>query len=210
MIAGGSGLYLPALLEGITPIPPTDSAVRERLRAELDRHGLGSLRARLIRSDPITASRLEEGDTQRILRALEVVESTGRPLAEWLAESPMGRGPVEAIRIGLTLPRGLLYDRISERVKAMIQAGWVTEVQDLLHRGLGPELPAFRAIGYREIVAHLRDEIPLESAIEATVQATRRFAKRQMTWFRSDETIHWYSTEDPRQCLEKIKDLLSA
>ena len=204
LIVGGSGLYLRALLKGMSPIPVTDSKVRSRLRQELEESGLESLWARLLDRDPATASRLEEGDTQRVLRALEVLDSTGRPLSSWLEEDPAGEGPIEVVEIGLTLPRSVLYDRISERVGTMIQAGWVEEVADLLRKGVGPELPAFQAIGYRELAAHLSGRETLDAAIEATIRATRRYAKRQMTWFRREPAIRWFSIEDPASCLEEV------
>jgi len=208
LVLGGSGLYLRALLDGISPIPAVQPEVREELQYRLDREGLEPIRRELETLDPITAARLGRGDTQRTTRALEVVLSTGRPLSAWLADDPSGSGPIEALRIGLTLPRAVLYDRISVRVRRMIRAGWVDEVEGLLRRGLSPELPAFQAIGYRQLAAHVRGDISLEEALASTVRATCRYAKRQLTWFRREEGVTWFSVEDPDAGFRGVCDYL--
>jgi tRNA dimethylallyltransferase len=196
IVVGGSGLYLRALFEGISPIPPGDPEVRSGLRRRLEEEGLPALAAELARVDPETAARLGAGDTQRVLRALEVARVSGRPLSSWIAEQPFGTQRVDAVRVGLTLPRSVLYDRIAGRVARMVEQGWVEEVARLLALGLGPGLPAFQAIGYRQIVRHLEGEWSLEQAIGETVKATRRFAKRQETWFRREPDVTWFSAQD--------------
>lgn len=208
LILGGSGLYLRALLEGISPIPPTSEEIRLELRQRVANEGLEALRKELLELDAVTADRLREGDTQRILRALEVVLSTGRPLSSWLSDNPIGHGPLAAVRIGLTLPRGVLYDRIAERVRRMIQSGWVEEVEGLLDRGFSPELPPFQAIGYRELAAHVDGDTSLEEAVAAIVRATRRYAKRQITWFRKERAVTWFSMEDPHDCHAAVRSFL--
>lgn len=200
IVVGGSGLYLRALFEGISPIPPGDPAARGEIRSELrtalEEKGLPALAAELARLDPETAARLGAGDTQRVLRALEVARVSGRPLSSWIAEQPFGTQRVDALRIGLTVPRSVLYDRIAGRVARMVEQGWVEEVARLLDRGLDPGLPAFQAIGYRQLVRHLKGEWSLEQAIGETVKATRRFAKRQETWFRREPEVTWFSAQD--------------
>ncbi len=196
IVAGGSGLYLRALFDGISPVPPGDPEIRSELRERLAREGLEPLAAELARVDPATAERLAAGDTQRVLRALEVIRASGRPLSSWIAEQPFGTQRIAALRVGLTLPRVLLYDRIAGRVARMVEQGWVAEVAHLLARGLGPGLPAFQAIGYRQIVRHLEGEWCLDDAIADTVKATRRFAKRQETWFRKEPEVVWFSAQD--------------
>ena len=196
IVVGGSGLYLRALFEGISPIPPGDPGVRSELRRALEEEGLPALAGELARVDPETAARLGAGDTQRILRALEVARVSGRPLSSWIKEQPFGTQRVDAIRVGLTLPRSVLYDRIAGRVARMVEQGWVEEVARLLAQGLDPGLPAFQAIGYRQIVRHLEGEWSLEDAIGETVKATRRFAKRQETWFRREPEVTWFSAQD--------------
>jgi tRNA dimethylallyltransferase len=196
IVVGGSGLYLRALLSGISPIPPGDPAVRQELRDRLAAEGLAGLREELARLDPPTAARLPAGDTQRILRALEVARVTGRPLSSWIAEQPFGSQAIAAIRVGLTLPRGILYDQIAGRVAWMLEVGWLEEVEGLLRRGLSPGLPAFQAIGYRQLVRHLEGDGSLEQAIAEIVRETRRFAKRQETWFRKEPDVTWFSAQE--------------
>lgn len=192
LVVGGSGLYLRALLEGIGPLPPSRPESRRRLQERLDAEGLDALWEELAVKDPVTARRLPRADRQRILRALEVFDLSGRPLSEWIAEGPFGEREIASMRIGLTLSRTVLYDRIASRVEEMIRQGWVEEVAALLAQWKDPELPAFQAIGYRQIARHLLQGASLENAIEETVTATRRFAKRQMTWFRKDSAIEWF------------------
>jgi len=196
LVVGGSGLYLRALCEGLSPVPPGDPEVRQRLRERLEAEGLAPLREELRRLDPPTAERLGAGDTQRVLRALEVALVSGRPLSSWTAEQPFGTQGIATIRVGLTLPRGILYDQIAGRVTLMLEAGWLDEVAGLLQRGLSPTLPAFQAIGYRQLVRYLRGTVSLELAVADIVRETRRFAKRQETWFRKEPAVAWFSAQD--------------
>ncbi len=196
IVVGGSGLYLRALLRGLSPLPPGDPEVRAALRARLEAEGLPALREELVRIDPRTAARLAAGDTQRVLRALEVECVTGRPLSAWLDEQPFGIQAIAAVQIGLTLPRSILYDRIAGRVVWMLEAGWLGEVAGLLQHGLSPRLPAFQAIGYRQLVRHLEGDGSLEQAIAEIVRETRRFAKRQETWFRKEPDVTWFSAQE--------------
>jgi tRNA dimethylallyltransferase len=206
IVVGGSGLYLRALLAGISPVPPGDPALRQELRARLAAEGLPALAADLARLDPATASRLAPGDTQRILRALEVALASGRPLSSWIASQPFGKESVLAISVGLTLPRGILYDEVARRVTRMVERGWVQEVRGLLDRGLEPHLPAFQAIGYRQIALHVLGEWSLDRAVRETVQATRRFAKRQETWFRREPDVTWFPAQDLDRRTPQILD----
>jgi tRNA dimethylallyltransferase len=196
LVVGGSGLYLRALLEGISPVPPGDLEVRRRLRERVEAEGSDALHAELSERDPETAERLPTGDTQRILRALEVVAVSGTPLSEWVARRPYGEERLAAVRVGLTLPRTLLYDAIARRVARMIENGWAEEVARLGAQGFGPAAPAFQAIGYREIARHLAGEWTLDRAVDETVRATRRYAKRQLTWFRKERDIIWLDARD--------------
>ena len=196
ILVGGSGLYLRALIEGISPIPNVEPELRDRLRARFEEEGTEALRSELARLDPVTAGRLAPADKQRLLRALEVVLGTGRPLSAWIAEKPVGGGGIDAVWIGLTLPRALLYDRIAVRVERMLASGWVDEVRGLLATGLSPSVPAFQAIGYRELAGHIAGEATLEEATERIVRATRQYAKRQMTWFRRQSEVEWFPTTE--------------
>lgn len=210
IVVGGSGLYVRALLDGISPVPKGDPLVRQELRDELVRNGLEALYQELRRVDPPTAARLLPGDSQRILRALEVVRASGVPLSKWIARQPYGRDRLEAVRVGLTLPRSVLYDAIEQRVARMMDQGWADEVEELLSGGLSPALPGFQAIGYRQIARHLRGECPLERAIEETVRATRRYAKRQLTWFRKEPGIHWFDARRVARDPTPVVDLCSS
>jgi tRNA dimethylallyltransferase len=208
VVVGGSGLYLRALFEGISPIPAADPAVRQRLRDRLGEggEGLAELYQELRGLDPETAERLPAGDTQRILRALEVALVSGKPLSAWISSQPFGAQRIAATRIGLTLPRSILYDQIAGRVARMVREGWVEEVAGLLARGVSPDSPAFQAIGYRQIVQSFEGEWSLDQAIEETVKATRRFAKRQETWFRKEPDVTWFSAQDlDRQILRVLE-----
>jgi tRNA dimethylallyltransferase len=201
VVVGGSGLYLRALFEGISPIPPGDPEVRRRLRERLETEGLETLAAELRRCDPATAARLSPGDAQRVLRALEVMLVSGEPLSTYISRQPFGVQRIVAIRVGLTLPRGILYDQIASRVARMVQRGWVEEVSGLLSRGLSPDLPAFQAIGYRQLVHYVEGAWSLDRAIAETIRSTRRFAKRQETWFRKEPHIAWFSAQELNRLL---------
>jgi len=209
VIVGGSGLYLKALLEGISEIPVVPADVREGLRRRLEAEGLDSLRRELRRLDPKTENRLAQGDTQRVLRGLEVALVTGRPLSHWQAFEPPESHRISALKIGLTLPRKLLYDRIRSRVESMLEAGWLREVENLLDRGYSGEEPAFQAIGYRQLVRHLRGGVSLGEAVEDTIGATRRYAKRQLTWFRRDPDVAWFDASDSASLSLEVRAWLS-
>ncbi|RMH39701.1 MAG: tRNA (adenosine(37)-N6)-dimethylallyltransferase MiaA, partial [Gammaproteobacteria bacterium] len=183
LIVGGTGLYLRALIEGLAEIPPEDAAVRERLAREAREAGTPALHARLAELDPETATRLARGDTQRILRALGVCETTGRPFSEWLRQSRASMQPVHCPVFVLDPPRDVLRERISRRFHAMMAAGWLDEVRWLASLGLPEAHPAMRAVGYRQLLAHLHGECSLEEAVSRGITATRRYAKRQRTWF---------------------------
>ena len=206
IVVGGSGLYLRALFQGISPVPPGDPEVRRRLRERLAAEGLDVLREELARRDSPTAERLSAGDTQRVLRALEVALVTGRPLSSWIAEQPFGAQGIAGIRVGLTLPRTILYDQIAGRVARMIGAGWREEVAGLLRRGLSPTLPAFQAIGYRQLVRHLEGDGSLDQAVAEIVKETRRFAKRQETWFRKEPDVTWFSAQELERQIPGVID----
>jgi tRNA dimethylallyltransferase len=206
IVVGGSGLYLRALFEGLSPVPPGDPEVRARLRERLAAEGLEPLRRELAATDPATAGRLAPGDTQRVLRALEVAAVSGEPLSLWISRQPFGIQRIAALRVGLTLPRAILYDQIASRVARMMEEGWVDEVARLLAQGLDPETPAFQAIGYRQLVRHLEGEWSLERAVGETIQATRRFAKRQETWFRREPDVAWFSATDLNRLIPRVLD----
>lgn len=184
VLVGGSGLYLSALLEGLHPEPPHDAAVRARLRAELEAAGPEALHARLARVDPATAARLAPRDRQRVTRALEVYESSGRPLSEWHARAGRAGFAVDARVLELTCAPADLAARIERRTRAMFGGGLVEETRELRDSGREPALAALRAIGYDEALGLLRGGLTRAAAIETTNRRTRQLAKRQRTWFR--------------------------
>ena len=188
ILAGGTGLYLRTLLDGIAPVPAIDPAVRQQVRNA----SVAANRARLLALDAQAAARLNAGDTTRIARALEVVLATGRPLAEWQQQREGGiANAVELRPIVLLPPRAWLYARCDERFARMSGQGAIAEVEALLARKLDRDLPVMRAIGVREIGAHLRGEATLDDAIAAGQRSTRRYAKRQYTWFAHQPPAEW-------------------
>lgn len=188
LLVGGTGLYLRTLLEGIAPVPAIDPEVRMRVRSTSTEEN----RAKLQMLDPAAASRLEPADTARISRALEVILSTGRTLGEWQGQRHGGiAGEVELRPLILLPPRKWIYARCDERFVHMAAAGAVPEVEALLARNLNPNLPVMRAIGVREISAYLLGESSLDEAVARGQQATRRYAKRQYTWFAHQPPAGW-------------------
>jgi tRNA dimethylallyltransferase len=188
ILAGGTGLYLRTLLDGIAPVPPIDADIRHQVRGAL----VEDNRARLQELDAEAAGRLNSGDSARIARALEVVLSTGKPLKDWQARREGGIGErMQARPLILLPPRDWLYARCDQRFERMVGEGAAEEVQALLERGLNPSLPVMRAIGVPEIAAWLRGDMTREQAIAAGQQATRRYAKRQYTWFAHQPPAHW-------------------
>jgi tRNA dimethylallyltransferase len=188
ILVGGTGLYVRTLLDGIAPVPAIDPAVRARVRLA----PLGDNYVKLEALDPPSAARLNRADTTRINRALEVILSTGRTLAEWQQQREGGIAGEVALRPLLLLPpRKWLYARCDERFAHMIEEGAVSEVEALLARKLNPNLPVMRAIGVRELSAYLLGQSTLDEAIAGGRQATRRYAKRQYTWFAHQPPADW-------------------
>jgi len=188
VLVGGTGLYLKTLLDGIAPVPAIGPEVRARVRqAAVEQN-----RAELEKLDPPAAARLNPADTTRINRALEVLLSTGRTLAEWQKERQGGIGSAVELRPLILLPpRKWLYARCDDRFARMIDEGAVAEVEALLARNLNPNLPVMRAIGIRELGRYLLGEVSLDDAVAAGRQATRRYAKRQYTWFAHQPPPDW-------------------
>lgn len=201
ILVGGTGLYLRTLLDGIAPVPAIDPDVRREVReAPVENN-----RRRLAELDPEAAARLKPTDTTRIARALEVVLSTGKTLPEWQKERE--GGIAEAINLKplvLLPPRDWLYRRCNERFGAMVELGAADEVRALLDRQLDPALPVIRAIGVRELAAWLNGQVTREQAIATGQQATRRYAKRQYTWFAHQPPENW-----PRHCEPVVEDRIA-
>ncbi len=182
-LVGGTGLYLRALQRGLAAVPAIPAAIRDEAAALYEEIGGAAFRERLAALDPAAAGRLPPGDRQRLLRAWEVVHATGKPLGEWQRRG----GKSEPFRFATILimpPREALYAACDRRFAAMIAAGALEEAKFLMDRGLPPDLPAMKGVGVPELMRHLRGETGLDEAIATAQRATRRYAKRQMTWFR--------------------------
>ena len=185
ILCGGTGLYLRALMQGLSPIPQIAEEVRRDIRDRLMRDGPAAQYGQLRKNDPETAAQLEPGDRQRVSRALEVLAATGRPLSQWQAEPPVGPPPELRFQtIVLQPPRASLYAACDNRLLAMVRAGALEEVEVLRQEGFDPSLPAMRALGIPAFLRHQSGELGLEEAIDEAQRATRRYAKRQTTWFK--------------------------
>ena len=196
LFVGGTPLYLKALLRGIFEGPAADPALRERLEEE-ERREPGALHRRLAECDPVSAERLHSNDTRRLVRALEVFEKTGVPISQWQQQfdRPM---PAEQCRVFLLdWPRETLYRRVNRRVEIMFEQGLVEEVAGLLQRERPLSKTASQAVGYREVIEHLRGGPDLKTTIELVQTHTRQFAKRQWTWFRSLQECRPVSISEP-------------
>ena len=189
----GTGLYLRALLEGLADAPARSEELRARLEAGANAHSLQYLHRVLRRLDPEAALRIGSRDRPKMIRAIEVCLLTGRSLTE---VHRSGRTPLEGyhpIKIGLQPPRAALYDRIERRVHTMLDRGWLQEVAGLVRSGVPQNSKPFDFIGYSELHAHLEGTVTLAAATKAITQATRRYAKRQLTWFRKEPLVHWFT-----------------
>jgi tRNA dimethylallyltransferase len=203
ILVGGSGLYVRAAVDDLD-FPGTDPATRAHLEDELARLGPAGLHARLARLDPAAAAAILPGNGRRIVRALEVIEISGRPFTATMPAYQQNR---PAVQIGLTLPRPELDRRIAARVDRMWRAGLEAEVRTLVTRGLRDGRTASRALGYQQLLRHLDGECTLDEARLETIKATRRFARRQESWFRHDPRIRWLDAAQPPAAL--LRDALA-
>ena len=194
MAVGGAGLYFRGIIDGLFDGPGADAEIRAKLQREADEHGNVALHERLRRCDPETANRVHPNNLVRVIRALEIYELTGKPISslqqQWKMNEP--RYPFRAF--GLNMPRETLYQRIEERVNRMVEAGLIEEVKGLLDQGCPRNCVAMQSFGYKELIDYLDGKRTLDEAISLLKQNTRRFAKRQLTWFRNDPRIEWLDT----------------
>ena len=204
VMVGGTGLYIKAVIDELN-FPETDPMVRHTLNKEAEDLGIDAMFARLEKLDPAAAIAIDRANLRRIIRALEVIEITGKPFTANLPREESIRYP-EARQFGLVMDRELLSERIDQRVNTMFENGFVEEVQKLMSSGLLEGRTAQRALGYSQIVSHLQGETSLDAAVEETKRATRQYARRQETWFSRDARIKWISTRQPR--LETILESL--
>lgn len=195
VVVGGTGLYIRALTEGLLDGPAENCELRARLLAE-ESQQQGVLHRRLSEVDKALANSLHRRDLTRIIRGLEVFDTTGTPLSTLQHHHRFMEQPYRALKFALSVERPLLYDRIDRRVHAMVASGLIEETQQLLAQGYGAELKSMKTIGYRQMVAHLCEDLPLDEAISWIQRDSRRYAKRQMTWFRKDKAINWVDNND--------------
>ena len=212
-LVGGTGQYLSAIVEGWRiPVVPPNMALRAELEAIAAEQGRAALHRQLASVDPIAASRTHPNNLRRVVRSLEVWHETGQPISELQQRQPP---PWDILQIGLQLERTALFQRVDKRLEAMIDAGFVEEVRALLQAGYSRDLPSMSGLGYRELSAHLLDDLPLDEAVQSAKYATHDFIRRQLTWFRGhDGGIRWHDTAsiqpdalitDLRVCLDRTR-----
>jgi tRNA dimethylallyltransferase len=201
VMVGGSGLYINAVLNGFDELPPVKEDIRQSLNDRLLNEGIIPLQQELKVIDPTYYAEVDIHNPQRIIRGLEVYHATGRTFSSYRTGLKKER-PFKSILIGLDMPREKLYERINKRVDLMITQGLVDEVKNLREY---KHLNSLNTVGYSEIFEYLEDKITLPQAIEAIKQNTRRFAKRQLTWFRKTENIHWFKPEEEREIITFIE-----
>jgi len=187
VLVGGSGLYISAVLDDLQ-FPGTDPTIRARWEAALEQQGSLALHRLLAERDPAAAIAIQPTNGRRIVRALEVIDMTGEPFT---ASLPRDHAVIDAERIGIDVPRDVMDERIEQRVDAMWRAGFVGEVRELIARGLAESRTAARALGYQQVIEYLSDQCTEDEAKTATVEATKKFARRQMRWFRRDQRVRW-------------------
>lgn len=203
IMVGGSGLFIQAVTKGFDDLPTADPAIREQLNQQLAKKGIEYLQAKLKEVDPDYFDQVDLNNPQRLIRALEVFEATGKPFSSYRKATTNTR-PFESIKIVLDLPREILYDRINKRVDIMVEQGLVEEVRSLLpYRHLN----ALNTVGYSELFDYFDSKTDLETAISQIKQNTRRFAKRQLTWFRKDKEMKWMRADAPNLIDEILKEV---
>ncbi len=202
LVVGGTGLYLRVLLRGLCPAPPCVPALRNVLGRLLAVRGAPALHATLAGVDPPLAARVDRHDAVRIVRALEVSLASGRRLSDWQAEHGFAEAPYDALMIGIARPVEELDRRIAGRCAAMLAGGLLEEVRALLARGVPADAPGLRTLGYQEALACLAGRLDVDEARAAMTLATRRFAKRQRTWFRREPDVRWRHPEHDRARIE--------
>ncbi|MBN1466429.1 tRNA (adenosine(37)-N6)-dimethylallyltransferase MiaA, partial [candidate division KSB1 bacterium] len=198
IVVGGSGLYIRALVDGLFTPKISDPAIKGKWRGRLREQGVAAVFEILTQVDPVSAERLHPNDVQRVLRALEVWEVTGKPISDLHhgAEEPANFKP---LFFALTRDRDILYRRIDARVDEMVHAGLVEEVERLVEMGYGRELNALRTVGYQEVLDYFAEFIAYDDMVNAIKRNSRRYAKRQLTWFRRDERVQWLDMEKLRE-----------
>ena len=208
-IVEGTGLYIKSLLGGLVELPPSDPMVRERLHLECDQKGAPKLHQRLARLDPERAESIHPNDRLRIIRALEIIQQTRQPASDLMKQHRFGNQEFLALKLCLQVEKEQLYDRINDRSEKMIDCGLMEETERLIKKGYSPHLKSMTAIGYRHILKYLQGEWSLQKATETLKRDTRRYAKRQMTWFKAEPDMIHMDPEDKTLAVNRIRDFLA-
>ena len=208
LLVGGTGLYLKGLLEGLFEMPPVPETIRASLRQRLAEEGRAVLFGELGQCDPESASRIHANDTHRLLRALEIFQATGQPWSEHLRAQQVRPALTKVLQIGLRGERDALYERINLRVEQMVAEGLLGEVEKLLALGYDPGLKAMQSIGYRHMLQFIQGQWDWDETLFLLARDTRRYAKRQMTWFGSDSNIHWFAPAETEAIFDCVEGFL--
>jgi tRNA dimethylallyltransferase len=208
-IVGGTGLYIKALLHGLFQAKPIDAKVGKRLKREAEENSSGFLFKRLKRVDPAAADRIHPNDSYRIIRALETLESSGKTISDHHQNHNFRDDPFTTLKIGLQMDRQALYERIDKRVDLMVEMGLVDEVQTLLALGYQAALKPMQSIGYRHIIGFLAGSLPWDECLQTFKRDTRRYAKRQLTWFGADREVIWQTSTDVDGIMTLVNNFLS-
>ena len=198
IVAGGTGLYIRALTKGLVDTPEGDPVLRQRLKDEADRFGRRHLHERLRELDPAAAESIHPNNIVRVIRAIEVAMNSDKTMSEYQEQHRFADSPYDVMMLGIDIDRDLLYNRINKRVDNMIDAGLKEEVERLLALGYSRDLKSMRSVGYKEMCAHIIDGLPIEEATEFIKRDSRRYAKRQMTWFRKED-VSWGAAAELRK-----------
>ena len=204
-VVGGTGLYLDALIGGLLKAPGADGKLRDSYREKAARHGKGYLYEQLKEIDPAAAAGIHPNDLVRTIRALEVMEQTGQSIVAIQGEHRFGSRAYDCIKIGLTVDRNLLYDRINRRVERMVAEGLVEEGRRLLKMGYAEEVLPLQAMTYRNVISHIRGNQDREEMVRLIKRDTRHYARRQLTWFRRDPDIKWFAPQDENMISRAVK-----
>ncbi len=207
-IAGGTGLYIKSLVDGLFRANPANPDILKKLADEAEALGLPALYDRLLTCDPVAADKIHINDAFRIIRALEIFETTGRPISEHHQHHNFSDRKYRVLKVGLTMERERLYERINKRVDIMLEEGLLNEVKNLINQGYAPSLKPMKSLGYRHMAEYLQDEKDWDEAVRTLKRDTRRYAKRQMTWFRSDQEIEWFTPDQVSDMSQRIKNFL--
>jgi len=210
VLVGGTFLYFKALLHNLADLPKSCKQIRQQLQTKLAKNGINALHQELATIDAVSAAKIHSNDTQRILRALEVFYVSGKPLSYYLERERDYQFPYQLVQFGVTCERSFLHEKIAKRFMLMLEQGFLSEAEQLYHRGdLTAEMPSMRAVGYRQFWQYLAGEISFDEACERAIIATRQLAKRQFTWLRSWQNVHYLDSSQTNN-LDRLLSVLKA